>query len=280
MPLVVFELCCAAVIALTLAVLARRQGVRSLARDYGALAVAAWAGEQSCISAYHFYRYADGWHLRLLDVPVLVPLIWPLVILSARDVVHALWKSRAAPLLVGAAVVFDASLVEVLSVRAGLWSWAEPGHLGVPLIGMLGWGYFAAAAAWLLQSRSGWSRLALLLVAPLAAHAAIQVSWWGLFRWALRGELGSGSLVALAALSGALTAAVLLARARGRGMTLHTAMPRLAATLLFVVLFLLTAAGDAKLWIHLGCVAVPYLASMHRGVRQAPLRAPSPTAGA
>ena len=258
----VFELCCCLVIAVTLAMLARLHGARRVALDYVGLALAAWAGEQSCIAAYGFYRYADGWHVRIVDVPALVPLIWPLVILSARDVVGAMWRTRALPLLVGAAVVFDASLVEVLSVRAGLWSWAEPGHLGVPIIGMLGWGYFAAAAVWMLGSRRLSARLALPIAAPALTHAAIVASWWGALRWGLRGDLGTASLIGLCAVSGAVTTAVALARAKGRFVARQIWMPRLAATALFLVLLLLTAARDRALWLHLGCVAVPYLATM------------------
>lgn len=260
--MLMFEACCVLVIAITLAVLARGQGLRRVLIDYGALAAAAWVGEETCVSLYRFYRYADGWHLHLLDVPILVPLIWPLVILSARQVVLALWKGRMQALLIGAAVAFDASLIEVLSVRAGMWSWAEPGHLSVPVIGILGWGYFAAAAAWMLDRPGLRARLALVVVAPAIAHATILATWWGLFRWTVRGDLGRASLIGMAFVSGAVTAAVLRARSKGRAMTMQAAFPRLAATCLFVVLFLSTAARDTALWIHLGCVAIPYLAAM------------------
>ena len=268
MPL--FEACCMLVIAITLAALARAQGWRTTLADYAPLAAAAWVGEETCIGWYRYYRYAEGWHGHLLDVPVLVPLIWPLVILSARQVVRAMWPGRMEALLVGAAVAFDASLVEVLSVRAGMWSWAEPGHLSVPLIGILGWGYFAAAASWMLGAPGWRRRAAMLVVAPAITHAAILLSWWGLFRWTLRGELGSSSLIGLAFVSGGVTAAVLSARTKGHAMTLQTALPRLAATTLFVVMFLTTAARVTALWVHLGCVAVPYLAAMSLRARRSP----------
>ena len=65
--------------------MARRTAWGPLLRDYVALAVAGYLGEQSCISLYHFYRYSSLWTLRVIDVPLLVPLIWPLVVMSARD---------------------------------------------------------------------------------------------------------------------------------------------------------------------------------------------------
>ena len=119
MPLPVFEIACVLVITLTLATMSRAVAPRALLRDYAALAVAAWVGEDSAIAFYRFYAYAPGWHLRVHHVPVLVPLIWPLVILSAREVVSKLWPEVRAwrPLVVGAVVAFDASLVEVVAVR-------------------------------------------------------------------------------------------------------------------------------------------------------------------
>ena len=123
MPLVVFELACVLIVIATLSLLLRRRPARELLPMYGALAIAGLGGEASCVAWYRHYDYHAPWHLRLIGVPILVPLIWPLVILSAREVVTALWPAvsgarRAA--LVGALVVFDASLVEVVAVRAGL----------------------------------------------------------------------------------------------------------------------------------------------------------------
>ncbi len=263
MPLPVFEIACVAVVVLTLAAMARTRAPRELVLDYAALAAAAFAGEDSCVALYRFYAYADGWHARLHHVPLLVPLIWPLVILSARGVTGSLWPAvgRLRPLLVGAVVAFDASLVEVVAVRSGLWSWAEPGHLGVPLIGILGWGYFAAGADWALSR--GWRlrRAALLVVAPAVAHALILASWWGLFRWTLRGDFGAWSSVGMALVGAAALASVVVARARGHAIAPSVAGPRMIAAALFFALLLTTAPESAPLWAHVASVAVPYLAA-------------------
>jgi hypothetical protein len=260
MPLPVFEIACIIVVALTVATMARARPLEALLRDYAALAVAAWVGEDTSIAFYRFYAYAPGWHLHVHHVPVLVPLIWPLVVLSARDVVSELWPdlgwSRA--LVVGAVVTFDASLVEVVAVRAGLWSWAEAGHLGVPLIGIAGWGYFAAGAD-LALSRGRPS--AAVVTGPLATHALVLGTWWGLFRWTLRGPLGLASTCGLVVLAALALAAVLRQRRGGHGIPLDLAMPRMIAASLFVVLLLTTSPLDASLWTHAACVAVPYLAA-------------------
>ncbi|HNF99418.1 MAG TPA: carotenoid biosynthesis protein, partial [Pseudomonadota bacterium] len=177
---------------------------KPLLSDYFALSVAGYLGEESCITLYHFYQYSPDWNARLVDVPLLVPLIWPLVVLSARQVGQALWPDAKSPLaraaITAALVTFDASLMEVVAVRAGLWSWAEPGHLQVPLIGILGWGYFALGAELVLGQPWRARRLWLLLLAPLVTNALIVGSWWICFRHALRGDLGQASVSAMAGL--------------------------------------------------------------------------------
>ncbi len=200
----VFQAACAVIIVLTLAAMARRVPWGTLLRDYFALALAGYLGEQSCIVLYHYYRYSTAWSLRVGDVPLLVPLIWPLVVMSARSVAVALWPGirdevqRA--VVVAAIVAFDASLVEVVAVRAGLWSWAEPGHLGVPVIGILGWGYFAGAADYVLGQTHRLRHLLLLAFAPLVTHLLLVGSWWALFRHSLRADLGKSGLDTMLAL--------------------------------------------------------------------------------
>ena len=260
MPLPVFEIACVIVVALTLATMGRARDLGPLLRDYASLAVAAWLGEDTSIAFYRFYVYAPGWHFHVHHVPLLVPLIWPLVVLSARDVVSKLWPDLRAwrPLVVGAVVAFDASLVEVVAVRAELWSWAEPGHLGIPLIGIAGWGYFAAGAEVALAR--GRAPLA-ILTGPLATHALVLLTWWGCFRWILRGPLGVASLVGLVVLAALALAVVLGRRRAGHAIPLDLAMPRMIAASLFVALLVMTAPFDASLWMHAACVAVPYLAA-------------------
>ncbi len=266
MDFATFELACIVIVVLTLAVMARVRSPRAVLTEYAALAVAGFVGEQTCIWAYHFYRYAPGWHARVIDVPILVPLIWPLVLLSARDVVDALAPKLAAPgrspvpraIAVALLVAFDASLVEVVAVRAGLWSWAEAGHLNVPVIGFIGWGYFAAGAD--LALSRGRPLLAIVL-GPVVTHALIQLTWWGLFRWTIRGDLGVASLIGIGVVGLAATAFAVRARAAGKSMPLDVAAPRMIAATLFVALLATTAPGDRALWTHTLAVAIPYLAA-------------------
>ena len=262
MPFSGFELACVAIIALALAAMARLRPWPELLRDYAALAVAGWLGEETCVAWYEFYAYSPAWHGRLDHVPVLIPLIWPLVILSARAVVDTLvpgagWRR---PLLVGALVVFDASLVEVIAVRARLWGWAEPGHLGVPVLGIVGWGFFAAFADLALGLRHRARHLG-LVPALIATHLCILAAWWGCFRWIVRGPLGDASFVGLGALSALALAAAWAVRRRGRAISLDVALPRMVAAALFLVTLAVVAPRDGRLWLHAALVAAPYLAA-------------------
>lgn len=261
MPFPGFELACVAIVALALAAMARLRPWPGLLADYLALAVAGWLGEETCVAWYRFYGYAPGWHGRLDHVPLLIPLIWPLVILSARAVTDAVapalgWRR---PLLVGALVVFDASLVEVIAVEAGLWAWAEPGHLAVPLVGILGWGFFAATADVALGLRHRARHLA-LVGAVAATHLLIVGAWWACFRWTLRGDLGDLGLVGLAAVSALAMVGAWAVRRRGRALPLAVALPRMVAASLFVATLVVVAPREPRLWLHTALVAAPYLA--------------------
>ncbi len=256
MPIALFELLCLAVVAATLAAMARTRDARALAADYAALAVAAWVGEESCVLLYRYYEYAGSWHARLDQVPLLVPLIWPLVVLSARDAARAVWPA-AGPWLPACLVAFDASLVEVVAVRAGLWRWAEPGHLGVPLVGILGWGFFAVGAVAMVGApRRRWLAI---VAGPLAAHALILASWWGVFRRLPRVDLGALGFLALAAASLVFLVGALRARARGTLLPPSVWGPRVLAAGLFVALLGVTAPTDRALWLHAALVAAPWL---------------------
>lgn len=274
MPLALFESLSALVVVLTLAVMwvstpsADRLAVTPermrLVADCALLAIAAWLGEQSAITAYRHYAYAPGWHLRVGDVPLLVPLVWPLVILSARSVRRALVPD-AGPIR-GALAIFglvcvDASLIEVLATRAGLWTWAEEGHLGVPVMGIVAWGLFAAAADGMLDRLRGPARLLVVPGSVLLAHTLIAAIWWYALKWTLRGPLGDASVFATVALGIGATGLALRSRRRGRLLSRSVVGPRLLATALFVALFLTTAANDWRLGLHLLSVAVPYWAA-------------------
>ena len=273
MSLARFELACLGIVALTLVVMARGRRPDELLASYATIALAAWAGEETCIRFYGFYAYTPAWHAFVLDVPLLVPLIWPLVVLSAIDVTRALLPATACSTtraaLTGAIVAFDASLVEVVAVRAGFWSWAEPGHLGVPLVGVLGWGFFACGIA----LRGAAPRATTIGAALFLTHALVLASWWLFFRWTARGDLGAAGFVPFGALSIAGVVFAVRARAAGRVLDPSVWGPRVLAASLFFVLLVLTAPRSTALWTQVALVAAPYV--MVTALRRPGTRSPA-----
>ena len=193
------ELLCLLVLGLQVAGLLRlADDPRRRVWRFGVLVVAAWVAEVTCIRAYGFYTYDPSWAVFVDVMPLTVALIWPTVILSARDVVRALGVTdRWRPAATAALVFADAWLIEPVAVRAGLWQWHAPGIFGVPPIGVLGWAFFTGLAVTLIESneRAGRSALAdaaVVVGAPLGTHALLLLAWWGGLRWVsgpMRGEL-------------------------------------------------------------------------------------------
>ena len=130
----------------------------------------------------------------------------------------------------------------------------------MPIIGILGWGYFAVGAELVLCQPWRARRWLLLLLAPIVTHALIFGSWWLLFRHVLRGDLGQASVYAMAGLGLLALVAVVRQRRRGFALSLAVAGPRMIAATLFVALLLSTAPRDPNLWLQTLALALPYLA--------------------
>jgi uncharacterized membrane protein len=234
---------------------------RPLFLDWIALSAAGLIGEETCIGFYRFYSYASGWHLTLGFVPIFIALIWPPVILSARSVARALLSEKSESALrlavvTGLLVVFDAALIEPIAVRAGLWSWSLPGIFGVPVIGILGWGVFAAAATLWLETARGAPRWLVIVFAPIVTHLLLIASWWSAVRWCLRNPISNSlATVVVATASLCFLSCVIATRA---SLASRELVPRFLATLLFAGL--LVAHGDASLAIYAACFVPPHVA--------------------
>ena len=267
------ELVCLAIVALYVG--ARLRGAPSAAERrafvarFAALAIAGFVGEDSVIDAYGFYGYAATWSVRLDRVPLVVVLVWPVVVDSAAVVARAVCRRSGegdAPALrvaaVTAAIVLaDASLIEPVAVRAGLWRWVEPGIFGVPLVGIAGWAHFAGAATFALERLRGARAWLVVVIAPLATHALIVASWWALFRW-IRGSLPELGAVACA-WAGSVIVAVLAARAAVRPRPLDLMLRAPGAAFFFGLLLASLsepwsfAAPDGAAYVPPGLAAAP-----------------------
>ena len=216
---------------------------------------ASWIGEATAIHFYGFYHYREDWWLRVAGVPVLIPLIWPAVLLSGRAVIRQLFPRirGAMPLAVAMIVFFDAAMVEVTAVHCGLWAWTEPGYLGVPLIGVLGWAYFAFAATAILQHTAGPQRWLTLFGAPIVLHALLVASWWLFFRWHWRGNWFWLFVIVVVVFT-----LIALAVRGQRRMNFAIALPRIIAAGIFVGYLCFANPLAGRVWLHIALTSIPY----------------------
>lgn len=274
LAMALFQLVCFAIVAGWLFVRVRRErDQRVFLGRFVLLGIAAWMGEESCIRVYGFYEYAAGWSFFLDKVPLAILCIWPVVILSSTDLAKALLGPHAArgrlAIVVMLLVVADASLIEPIAVASGLWRWSEPGPFSVPVIGVVGWGYFALGVSWAA------GRASLLLWGPGAAHALLLASWWLGLRWLPRGEDERPWVVFAFLVSLALT---VLVRRRRVCIPRADIFSRVPAALVFFVLLGLFAAEQPALVVYAILFAPPYLVLTVQARPEAPRAADPKTA--
>jgi Carotenoid biosynthesis protein len=264
------ELAAYAIIVLFVAVRARfGPEPRSFLRRLALLAVASFLVEDSVIHAYGFYFYDDGWTVFIDRVPLAVLLIWPVVIHSSWELARALLtpEHAAVPLVGGLLVWADASLIEPISVRSGLWTWTQPGLFDVPPIGILGWAFYASLCMVVFQysesRRSATFDMLTWIVPQLGTHALLLASWWGLFRW-VNTTWSAWPVVAIA-WSASLGLAFWAIRVRARNRVLpRDLLTRVPAASFFFVLLALNARDDAALVAYALAFAPPYLTLMQK----------------
>jgi len=236
-------------------------------RRLALLTVASFLVEDSVIRAYGFYHYAPGWSVFVDQVPLAVLLIWPVVIHSSWELARSLLSPghRAVPLVGGALVWADASLIEPVCVRSGLWSWTEPGLFEVPPIGILGWAFYASLCMAVFQHAEArrsarWDALT-WVVAPAGTHVLLLGAWWALFHW-VNAPWPPWPIVAVAwCVSLGLTGWAVHQRTRKR---IHPRdlLTRVPAALFFFVLLALHGRDDPALVAYALAFAPPYLALM------------------
>jgi Carotenoid biosynthesis protein len=273
--MVLLQVACLAIVGTFLVFRARLEAEPlDLFRRLFLLAAAAWIGEDTCIRLYGFYEYSESWWLFLDRVPLLIVLIWPIVIQSARDLGTCLWAGRDRPtaprvaLTVLGLVLADASLIEPVSVQSGLWRWTEPGIFAVPPIGILGWAYFAAIAVYLFEGaawkHAPWQEALVLVVAPAGTHLLLLVTWWGALRWVNVPLPPWPAVVAAWLVSVPLCARAVQLRTRQRVPPILLWL-RVPAALFFFVLLGIFGRRSGALVAYALAFAPPYLSIFSRG---------------
>jgi hypothetical protein len=252
-PLV--EPACLVIVLGYLVVQARREpSIAAFLQRILVLAIASWLGEDSVMHAYGFYAYAPTWSVVLDRTPLLITLIWPVVIDSAWRLARQLTgEGRATPLAAAAIILADASLIEPVAVRFGLWTWSEPGVFHVPPIGILGWAFFGGSCLAVFPR----SRLATPVLAPLATHVLLLASWWGALRWVSGPEITPWAAVGLAWMA-SIAVTVALGRRRPRAARADL-LVRIPGAVFFFVL-LAAARAETALWAYALAFVPPYLA--------------------
>lgn len=156
------------------------------------VSAASWVVEETSIRIYHFYQYSPDWNLFIGHVPVLVILVWPLVIHSGWELASQFFTEyKLTHHLVAALIIWiDASLIETISVKSGLWSWNGTGFFGVPFIGICGWAYFAFLSGFILrlnrERKTGAGKIFIIFIfVVFGTHVLIIGTWWLIFRYIL-----------------------------------------------------------------------------------------------
>ncbi len=262
------ELLCLAIVGIHVTVAATRApDARVFLRRVALVAAASWIAEDTCLHLYDFYAYHPDWVPYVDRMPLMVCLIWPGVVMSSLELAQRLLgplRQRLVPLVGAALVLADASFMEPLAVKAGLWKWFEPGFFGVPPIGVLGWAYFSGAAMALFcandrRGKPGTADLWVLLIAPAVAHALLLVTWWGALRW-VNVPLASWGVAAVAWAVGLGLALLALARRASQLIPLGAMATRIPAALFFFGLLVLHGGDDPALILFALAFAPPYLA--------------------
>jgi putative membrane protein len=186
--------------------LARSAGTVAAARMAGAVVAVAWASEAVGAATgipFGDYGYTDLLHPQLLDVPLLIPLAW-LMMLPAAWAVAARITGRIGG--VGFVVVsalamtaWDLSL-DPQMVAWGLWTWDDPGlYFGIPLVNFAGWLLVSAAATVLARpARLPVRPLLVIYTVTWAIEGFGLAVFWGMVGPAVAGLTGMGVFVLLA----------------------------------------------------------------------------------
>lgn len=281
------QIACLLIVATFVAMRARLEARPiALFRRLFLLALAAWIGEDTCIRLYGFYEYSPGWWLFLDKVPLLIILIWPIVLQSARDLATCLWSGRDRPaprrvaLTSFGLVLADASLIEPIAVKSGLWRWTEPGIFTVPPIGILGWAYFAVLAIAVLEDsasrRKPWMELLIVPIAPVGTHLVLLATWWGLFRW-VNVPLPSWPAAVLAWIVGLSLASRAIRTETRRRVPPMLLWLRVPAALFFFVLLGAYGRDDRFLVLYALAFAPPYLSMLSLGATRPDPQSPAPS---
>ena len=240
---------------------------------YVTISASGWLAEEFSIQAYSAYHYNPSWGFFIGHVPILIIMVWPLIIHSgwelASQLVHG--NRKYLPMVIAGIVWIDASLIETISTKAGLWSWNGTGLFGVPLIGIFGWAYFAFFSILFIELTSKIRRLAgrmaLIFISTVAStHILIITTWWLFFKWNYI-SLDSVLLTAMAWIVSIAMASYLLWKRLWVNFDKKILIVRMPPVLFFFILYL-KGRPDGLHTTYLTAFAIPYILLLHKLSRE------------
>ncbi|GAB4481780.1 MAG: hypothetical protein Kow00124_29880 [Anaerolineae bacterium] len=162
------------------------------------IAAVTWAAEAVGSATgvpFGAYSYTDKLQPQLLDVPLLIPFAWLMMLPPAWAVARRIsgrWGGAAFVLASAAAMTAWDLFLDPQMVGWGLWTWHNGGgYFGIPWVNFAGWMLTAAVVTLLARPRD-------LPTGPLLIVYAITwfLSWFGLaFFWGLPGPAAAGFVV-------------------------------------------------------------------------------------
>lgn len=138
------------------------------------------------------YSYTDKLHPQILDVPLLIPLAWMMMLPPSWAVGALLSKNRFGMVIISALAMTAWDLfLDPQMVLWGFWEWEQPGlYFGIPLINFLGW--FVVSA--IITAVAAPTRLPLLPLFAVYIITWILQTIGQLFFWDLAGPAAVGFL--------------------------------------------------------------------------------------
>lgn len=198
---------------LAVLLLGRAAGLPRTAAIVAIVVLVAWASEAIGSKTgvpFGAYHYTDRLQPQLLDVPLLIPLAWLMMLPPAWAVAQRITghagnrsglRSRIA-FIAASALAFTAwdLFLDPQMVHWGLWAWDQPGaYFGIPLVNFAGWlGVSALITALARPPRLPDRPLLVVYTATWLIETAGQALFWQLYGPAAAGFAGMGLFVLLA----------------------------------------------------------------------------------
>jgi len=188
-----------------LSILINAIGIRKTAFMSSGIILLTWAIEAIGVFTglpFGRYYYTEKLQPQLLNVPVLIPFAWLMMLPSSWAVAQYITgqeKGVKFAILSGLAFTAWDLFLDPQMVEWGLWAWTNPGgYFGIPYVNFLGW-FISAILITILVRPAFLPKRSLLLIYGLTwlMETVGLIAFWGLRGPALGGFAGMGIFIFL-----------------------------------------------------------------------------------